>query len=532
MIYLRSSRRGASQIGVGAGALDHDYIDALTRLTEPSGLRLKIEASNGTELQGGIKSTTLSARLFATDGTDLTAHLAPLLLTWEVGVNGAWQEVGKGWSYQAGLRNELRSTYRISTTHLEVTKALGETVTDAGSRRILQELVITEEVVITNSHALFALIPTADLLIDGLKRDRVFLASVKGERGVQGIKGADGKSVTVSEVTTSLKQDSAFLASVKGERGVQGLKGADGKSVTVSEVTTSLKQDSAFLASVKGERGERGVQGIKGADGTSVTPQDAVTALLRDQASLTRIRSNVLESNDATQFVKNRIKKEVIQAYTLSASNNVMRLPSIYTIEDGATYRIAIINNSSCMISFNIVAEQEIITPMFESLGYNHDQKALFCKGAFALFERLGDRWLWRNYCDYAYYEDDAKKLQKELRLSNIEDNITELKNGSTKSFINLNSINTGSYKLKPDDHIIFARETGNGDRNPWIYLDNPNIKIGAIFYIIVPREDILCEFKLPSGASAFGNTKVRKGMHMLIKTWTTEWIITSMTTI
>ena len=313
---------------------------------------------------------------------------------------------------------------------------------------------------------------------------------------------------------------------------MQGLKGADGKSVTVSEVTTSLKQDSAFLASVKGERGERGVQGIKGADGTSVTPQDAVTALLRDQASLTRIRSNVLESNDATQFVKNRIKKEVIQAYTLSASNNVMRLPSIYTIEDGATYRIAIINNSSCMISFNIVAEQEIITPMFESLGYNHDQKALFCKGAFALFERLGDRWLWRNYCDYAYYEDDAKKLQKELRLSNIEDNITELKNGSTKSFINLNSINTGSYKLKPDDHIIFARETGNGDRNPWIYLDNPNIKIGAIFYIIVPREDILCEFKLPSGASAFGNTKVRKGMHMLIKTWTTEWIITSMTTI
>lgn len=74
--------------------------------------------------------------------------------------------------------------------------------------------------------------------------------------------------------------------------GIKAL-GVDGKSVTVSEVTTSLKQDTSFLASVKGDRGERGLQGIKGQDGKSVTAQEVASeinttewqAQLADQAA-------------------------------------------------------------------------------------------------------------------------------------------------------------------------------------------------------------------------------------------------------
>lgn len=901
MIYLRSSRRGGAALGAEADALDRDYLDALIRLNEPSGLRLTIEASNGTELQGGIKETTLSARLFAQNGTDLTVHLPLLALTWEIWANGGWEEVGTGWSYRAGIRNEYRNTYRARTTHLEVAKTLGEEVTDAGLRRILQELVIASEITITNTHALIAQIPTADLIKDRLKQDRQFLVSVKGDKGdsvtladlnirwdddklliggakseslkgqdappirpnllhgfmraekltssaagsanvhtrfgvkpflepgkryvlsadfeltegtanavsigllttsgtflseaknplngtktrvslqisldasanleeivdVLGyagergktrgniakyynikleevtndsdkasaylphpddLKGADGKSITLEDLKikwegdrlniAGYKSDSltgsagkdavpvrpnlfdfaclagahqkiglsfddltakrklsplsvtirqtpdtsrlctgvalqfdinvrraqkesgkftrrATLRIMRGESALavsngeyiseqagtyhyevvrsiskviaqheqgfyvhawitdygaglldcevsnikieylyegepqqcsiytpnstdmiplppriiedrwyiadrlthkyidSGIKalGIDGKSVTAQEVTATLKGDSAFLASVKGDKGDRGLQGIKGLDGRSVTPEEAVDALMQDQASLHKIRSNVLSDSQTTEFVNTQIRRQVTQAVTLSDNNNTMRLPDIHTIEEGALYRIAIIPNGYCLLEFEIVSSQDIITPMFNNLGRHHTQKALFCDGAFALFERLGERWMWRNYCDFAYHKNKIQKELEELRLSTIEDNIRALRNGAVNSFVNLGSIQSGSYHLKPSDYIIFARATGNGDKNPWIYLDDASIEVGANFFVIVPSTDITCELKVPPGTAINGNTQVNKGLYLLIKTWENEWICTSIST-
>lgn len=59
----------------------------------------------------------------------------------------------------------------------------------------------------------------------------------KGERGLDGKDGTNGKSFTYSDFTQEQ------LESLKGKDGNDGKQGADGKSITIEETTTNNQGD-------------------------------------------------------------------------------------------------------------------------------------------------------------------------------------------------------------------------------------------------------------------------------------------------
>ena len=82
-----------------------------------------------------------------------------------------------------------------------------------------------------------------------------WLASLKGERGEQGIQGERGEQGIQGE---------------RGEQGIQGIqgetgpKGDTGEPFTYSDFT---EEQLAALKGAKGDTGEQGIQGVKGDDG-------------------------------------------------------------------------------------------------------------------------------------------------------------------------------------------------------------------------------------------------------------------------
>lgn len=93
-----------------------------------------------------------------------------------------------------------------------------------------------------------------------------WLASLKGEKGSQGIQGKqgargnDGKSAYESAVENGYTgTEAAWVASLKGAKGTKGDKGADGKSAYQIAVDNGFTgTETEWLASLKGEKGDTG----------------------------------------------------------------------------------------------------------------------------------------------------------------------------------------------------------------------------------------------------------------------------------
>lgn len=138
-----------------------------------------------------------------------------------------------------------------------------------------------------------------------------WLASLKGEKGKDGnvdfteltpeqmesIKGKDGESVTVTNITESTEDgginvitfsDGSKVTIRNGSKGDDGEDGKDGVSVTHSWSGTTLIVKSASgtsSANLKGDAGEKGDTGANGKDGVSVTHSFVGTTLHMTSAS-------------------------------------------------------------------------------------------------------------------------------------------------------------------------------------------------------------------------------------------------------
>lgn len=107
-----------------------------------------------------------------------------------------------------------------------------------------------------------------------------WLASLKGEKGSQGIQGKQGtrgekgKSAYESAVENGYTGTEAeWISSLKGARGTTGAKGADGQSAYDIAVKNGFTGTEAeWLASLKGEKGDKGDAGvISGGEGSDFT---------------------------------------------------------------------------------------------------------------------------------------------------------------------------------------------------------------------------------------------------------------------
>lgn len=226
MIYLHPSRHIVPPSAGSFLPLEEDYLDKLSKLEGREGrFRLVIEASNGTALQGGIKETLLSARLYAQDGRDLSDALKGLNPYWEVREGETWHEVGRGWTYLVKDSKSLRTLYQVRVSQLDILTALGVTLPNS-MQRVLEEIIIAQQITITGWLSMLAQLPSEQLICDRLISSQSFLARVKGE------KGDPGKSVTAQEVVQqlntstfrdairdSLKADAQFVSTTKGLKG-------------------------------------------------------------------------------------------------------------------------------------------------------------------------------------------------------------------------------------------------------------------------------------------------------------------------
>lgn len=229
MIYLHPSRHIVPPSAGSGLPLEEDYLDKLSKLEGREGrFRLVIEASNGTALQGGIKETLLSARLYAQDGRDLSDALKGLNPYWEVREGETWHEVGRGWTYLVKDSKSLRTLYQVRVSQLDILTALGVTLPNS-MQRVLEEIIIAQQITITGWLSMLAQLPSEQLICDRLISSQSFLARVKGE------KGDPGKSVTAQEVVQQLNTE-AFRGSIRD----------------------TLKTDAAFVAATKGLKGEKG----------------------------------------------------------------------------------------------------------------------------------------------------------------------------------------------------------------------------------------------------------------------------------
>lgn len=125
------------------------------------------------------------------------------------------------------------------------------------------------------------------------------------------IKGADGKSITVSSTTKDSQgntvitfSDNTKVTISKGDRGATGANGKNGSSVTITSNTTDSSgnavitfSDGTRITIPKGDRGATGSSGKDGTDGKSIT----VSSQTKDSSGNT-----VVTFSDSTQITINK----------------------------------------------------------------------------------------------------------------------------------------------------------------------------------------------------------------------------------
>ncbi len=125
--------------------------------------------------------------------------------------------------------------------------------------------------------------PSLEETITTLKSDERFMEYLKGDQGVPGERGEDGKSVSVEEVLETIVTSEDFVKALIGEQGPEGLQGIQGEQgepgldADPEVVATYLKSDESFIQIVKGEKGD------KGEDGYSPSVDEIVEKLASDE---------------------------------------------------------------------------------------------------------------------------------------------------------------------------------------------------------------------------------------------------------
>lgn len=223
MIYLRPSRRIKSaepsdRIVISDSLLD-EYLDRLNILNpDKRAFSLHLEASNGVALsEQGVTATKLSARILTREGVDVTTLVKTLSLAWQI----EGKEVGQGLAYtaQAASLKSWHTKVTATTTVARIFEAMGKLDKHApGVQRVLEEYTIEASIELRRDSILLQRIPTTDLLIDSLKQDRQFLASVKGDKG---------DSVTLADLSIRWEDDKLTIGGAKS----RSLKGQDAPPV-------------------------------------------------------------------------------------------------------------------------------------------------------------------------------------------------------------------------------------------------------------------------------------------------------------